>query len=175
MNTIECIKYRRSVRSFLPVDVENEKLNEIMLSGLEAPTAMNSRQIALTVIRGERLKKLNQAIKATLNEQMLAHFTSNGEFNFYRGGNALIVVSLGKESVLPEQNVGCIMENMYLAATELNLGACWINMLYKTKDENVLKLLELEDGYVPYAALSVGYVDVLPEKKERSGIIKFLD
>ena len=174
MNTLDCIKNRMSVRSFLDKAVEEEKLQIIASAGLEAPTAMNSRDVVLTIVRGKVLDEINDAMCEAMDENMRPHFSTNGKFDFYRGGNALIVVAFGKKSVLPEQNTGCVMENMYLAATELGLGSCWINQFYNFTNEKILSLLKLEDGYKPYAALSVGYIKDLPAKKERDGKVVFL-
>lgn len=175
MNTLECIKARRSVRSFTDKKVEDDKLELIVSAGLEAPTAMNSRDIAITVLRGKSLAAVNEAMEKSIPAEMRGGFCTNGKFDFYRGGNALIVVSLGKKSVLPEQNTGCIMENMYLAATELGLGACWINQFYNFSNDEIVRLLKLDDGYKPYAGLSVGYVDKPPVPRERDGKVIFED
>lgn len=175
MNTLECISSRVSVRSFTSQSVERSKLDTICRAGLEAPTAMNSRDIVLTVVTGKTLKLINEAMQISLGEETAKRFIQDGKFEFYRGGNALIVVSLGRKSVMPEQNTGCIIENMYLAATELGLGACWINQFYDFTDEKIRTLLELKEGYRPYAALTVGYTDIMPDKKERDGKIVYLD
>lgn len=173
MNTLDCIKNRISVRSFLNKNVEKEKLEAIARAGLEAPTAMNSRDIVLTIVQGEKLGLLNTLMERAMDEDMRPNFCNkDGKFDFYRGGNALIVVSFGGKSVLPEQNTGCVMENMYLAATELGLGACWINQFYSFRSDEINALLGL-DGQRPYAGLSVGYTDVMPERKERDGKILF--
>ncbi len=176
MNTIECIHERMSIRSFTPQNVEDEKLEIITDAALQAPTAMNSRDMVLTVVRGERLKKINKAMEEAVGDEMRSHFANDkGEFDFYRGGNVLIVVSFGPASVLPEQNTGCVMENMYLAATELGLGACWINQFYSFRSDKIQALLELEKGYRPFAAICVGYIDRKPPKKARDGKIVYLD
>lgn len=164
-----------SVREFVDKEVEHEKLKLICKAGLEAPTAMNSRDVVLTVLSGERLAEVNEAMEQSMPENVRRRFYSNGKFDFYRGGKALIVVSFGSKSVFPEQNTGCVMENMYLAATELGLGACWINQFYDYTDEKILSLLKAEKGYRPYAGLSIGYYDVPPQKKERDGKVVFLD
>lgn len=175
MNTLDCINERMSIRSFTNRNVEDEKLNTIANAALQAPTAMNSRDMVITVVHGERLKRISAAMEELMDEDMRSHFANkDGKFDFHRGGNALIVVSFGSKSVLPEQNTGCAMENMYLAATELGLGACWINQFYSFRSEKISDLLQLEDGYKPYAALSVGYIDQKPNKKERDGKIVFL-
>ena len=175
MNTLQCIQNRVSVRSFLSKDVEREKLEVIAKAGFDAPTAKNTRQIALTVVKGETLSKINDAMERRFSQEMRENFVTNGRFNFYRGGNALIVVSLGRGSIMPEQNTGCIMENMYLAATELGRGACWINQFYGIEEGEIIDLLQLEDGYRPFAALSVGYIDKMPSKLIRDGKLTFLD
>ena len=176
MNTLDCIYKRISVRNYTDTPVEDDKLNVIIGAGLQAPTAMNSRDIVLTVVRGKILQAINQAMQDAMTPEQQERFTQNGKFNFYRGGNALIVVSLGAKSVMPEQNTGCIMENMYLAATELGLGSCWINQFYSFTNDKIRSLLRLESGYKPYAALSVGYAaDVQVVMRERDGKIVFLD
>lgn len=175
MDTLQCIQNRISVRSFLDKDVEREKLFIIAKAGFEAPTAKNTRQIALTVVKGETLKKINDAMEKRFSKEMREYFVTDGKFNFYRGGNALIVVSLGEGSIMPEQNTGCIMENMYLAATELGIGACWINQFYGIDSGEIIDLLKLDKGYRPFAALSVGYVDQMPSKRVRDGKLTFLD
>lgn len=175
MNTLECIKRRISVRNFNGKEVEREKLDAICEAGLNAPTAMNSRDITLTVVTGERLNRLNSAMKKSMPSSMHPNFMRDGKFDFVRGCKALIVVSFGTKSILPEQNTGCVMENMYLAATELGLGACWINQFYDFSSKEVLSILCAEKGSRPYAGLSVGYYYVLPTPKQRDGKVVFLD
>ncbi len=175
LNTLECIKRRMSVRDFNDKEVERTKLEIICEAGLNAPTAMNSRDIVLTVVSGSKLLELNKAMEQNIPKEMHESFSLNGRFDFLRGGKALIVVSFGAKSVLPEQNTGCVMENMYLAATELGLGACWINQFYNFTDDKILTILQAPNGYRPFAGLSVGYYDKAPSKKERNGKVVFLN
>jgi nitroreductase len=67
---------------------------------------------------------------------------------------------------------------MYIRATDLGLGACWINQLTKVNYPELKEFLKksgLGEEYVVYGALAVGYTDetfTTKEKKNRIIVVR---
>ena len=71
-------------------------------------------------------------------------------------------------------NVANVMENMALAATELGLGSIYLTafLIQMEQDTEMLKHLGIPTGYVPLAALGVGYASNPLTKNELSEVKK---
>lgn len=177
MDVFECISSRASVRSYKSEPVSKKDLLRIAEAGTLAPTAMNAQALTFTVIAdAQTLEELNCAVKACLPDADVTRISardSDNRFNFFYRAPALIIVSASEKAVFPREDAGCAMQNMYLAATALGLGSCWINQLGNGKGElpavkAVLTKAGVPEGDSVYAALSVGYSAVQPQKKERT-------
>ena len=90
----------------------------------------------------------------------------------------MIIVANQKDYGNNIADCACALENMMIAANELDLGSCWINQLkWLNEDEALLEYersLGLEENERIYGALAVGYADTedgLPCRKplERTG------
>lgn len=71
-----------------------------------------------------------------------------------------ILVTNQKESTTCVQDASCAMENMMLAAFSLGVGSCWINQLYRTREDREVQEKLAEIGVtpeeMPVAALGPG-------------------
>ncbi len=68
MEIIETIKSRKSVRAFLPKEVEQEKILRILEAARYSPSGTNSQPWHVAVVSGEKKKNLGQAMEAAFQE-----------------------------------------------------------------------------------------------------------
>lgn len=138
---IEGIKNRRSCRAYDTKQVSDENIQEIIECGLLAPSGMNQQGIKFTVIQNkEVLEKLKEMVGR----------------DFVYGAPTLIVVHAQYDYKYVQTDGSVAMENMYIAANALGLGACWINQLKDFKGHEVLKDLGLGNEVIT-GSLAVGY------------------
>lgn len=176
MNVERAINVRRSIRKFNDKPVPDEVLRKILLAGNSAPSALNNQKKALVAIVGDGAKaKLNEVVKINSTKETVERITArlNGEFNFFYNAPVLILVT-SCDVLYPEADCSCAIENMYLMATDLGLGACWINQLTKVKYPELREFLKksgLDESYEVYGALAVGYTDESFEPKAKNNRI----
>ena len=190
MTTLEAIRTRRSTRRFSNKPVEVKKLDWIVSAGQYAPSGGNSQTCHFIVVRNKevlsKLAELAQSVFAQMeiNEGMYKSIANSiraskkGNYIFHYNPDTLIIVANQKDYGNNIADCACALENMMIAANELDLGSCWINQLkWLNEDEALLEYersLGLEENERIYGALAVGYADTedgLPCRKplERSG------
>ena len=96
-----------------------------------------------------------------------------GNYSFCYNAPVLIVVACQKEYGNNMADVACAVENMMLAANELDLGSCYINQLkWLNEDPTLLEYLRslgLKESERVYASVAIGYADTesgLPNRAE---------
>ena len=163
MNTLEAIKTRRSTRKFKAQPVEIEKLQAIAEAGRFGPTGGNAQSNHFFVISDAaaiaKLKELVQAAFAAmeLREDLYKSLKNSitlsrkGNYSFCYTAPVLIVVANKKEYGNNMADVACAVENMMLAANELDLGSCYINQLKWLNEDPTL--LEYLRGLGPFGLL----------------------
>jgi nitroreductase len=176
MNVERAISVRRSIRKFNTKPITDEVLRKILLAGNDAPSALNNQKKAFVAVMGESAKgKLNEIVKKHSDQATIERISArcNGDFNFFYYAPAIILVA-SCSALYPEADCACAIENMYLRATDLGLGACWINQLTRVDYPEIkefLKKVGLSEDYVVYGALAVGYTDEPFTTKEKSNRI----
>ena len=185
MNTLEAIKTRRSTRKFKAQPVELEKLQTIVDAGRFGPTGGNAQSNHFFVISDAaviaKLKELVQTAfakmelrddlyKSLKNSIMLSQ---KGNYSFSYNAPVLIVVANKKDYGNNMADVACAVENMMLAANELDLGSCYINQLkWLNEDPTLLEYLRgfgLREDERVYASVAIGYAATesgLPNRTE---------
>ena len=81
MDIIECIHTRRSVRKFLDIPVEWDKIAQIISAGRAAPSAGNLQNYRFIVVEDEDMRK--QIADACLQQQWIGKAIS---YTNYLGG-----------------------------------------------------------------------------------------
>ena len=146
---------RRSIRSYTGENITEEELNIILKACDASPVGMKQYEtLHLTVISNkELLKNINESTQKMFN---------NPNVNPLYGAPTLIVIS-SKE--FPEHmknvmysNAAIMSHNIALAATSLNIGSCyiWGAIAAISKNEEVIKLLKLPEGFIPCCAVILG-------------------
>ena len=117
METLECIRTRRSIRKYKSDPVSEELLEKVLEAGMWAPTGMGKQSPTIVAItdreQRDRLMKLNAEIMGTDKDP------------FY--GAPVVLMVLADKAVPTAENDGeHVIENMLLAAHDLGLAACYI-------------------------------------------------
>ena len=175
MNTLEAIKTRRSTRKFQQKPVELVKLQTIVDAGRFGPTGGNCQSNHFFVISNpEILKKLVELVQSAFAAMELREdlykslqnsirLSQKGTYVFNYNAPALIVVACQKEYGNNMADVACAVENMMIAANELDLGSCYINQLKWLNEDpallEYLRSLGLKESERVYASVALGYAD----------------
>lgn len=179
---IEAIEARRSIRAYKDNPVEREKLQLLAECGVKAPSALNRQEWELRIVDSkEWIDGCTAAyLKAVEGTGKADYLTKDPNFkNIFRNAPAVIFVA-APEGLFAGENVGCLGQNIMLAATELGLGTCFLGSVQMMLNEPALKeylqSLGFSKGYTLRYALAVGYPDENPAAKERDlSKIKFVE
>ena len=150
MDTFEAINKRASVREYQSRAIEKELLEKLVDAGRRAPTARAVEPWEFVVIQQRQ----------TLNK--LGQISNSGRF--IKDAAACIAIFCQDTKYYLED--GCAAtENILLAASNLNLGACWVAGDKKPYVNEVAKLLGVPAGLKLVSLISLGW-----PKKEASQV-----
>ncbi|MBI4016599.1 MAG: nitroreductase family protein [Candidatus Aenigmarchaeota archaeon] len=155
MQTQECIKTRRSIRKFLPVPVEFEKLGRILDAGRLAPSAGNVQNWKFIVVTDDAKKR---AVVDACVEQF---WIETAPVLVVVCGDPVKVERLygDKGAFYTIQNCAAAIENMLLTAHDMSIGSCWVGAF---DDVKLRAALAIPDNVVPQAVLPIGYAEEKP-------------
>ena len=169
MNTLEAISKRKSTRSYTAVPVPEEALNAVLQAGFAAPVAMaRYDSLHITVIQSEEIiRRINDMTAEMFVRRM--GVKKNTDF----GARTLLLVSTATEGLPPEMayaNVGIVVENMVLAATDLGLDTVILGGAPRmiAEDEGFMKELGIPEGFKPVLGACLGYATADEPAKEHS-------
>ena len=163
---MEVICSRKSVRTYTGENITEEELSTILKAANAAPVGMGQYEnVHLTVITNSELLAKIDAAGAKIFGKPDMHPLYNAPM--------LIMISA---KMMPDDtmknvtysNAAIIAQNMALAATEIAVGVChiWGATMAIANDEEILKELNLPEGFVPCCAVSLGKTDYRYEKRE---------
>jgi nitroreductase len=164
MDVLEAIRMRRSIRSYLPRPVEEEKLAQVLEAARLAPSANNRQDWKFIVVReAARRKKLvepcnNQTFIAEAPLVVVA-CTTDAKRTMRSGYQCAAV------------DVTIAVDHLTLAATALGLGTCWIGAFDAKK---VAAALDLPPEVVPVHVLPMGYAAETPAARPRKGLSEII-
>ncbi len=156
MTVTEAITRRCSVRAYKGEPLTDAELNAILEAGLKAPTAANRQELHFTVLKdGDPLLQEIEDEKNRLN---------NGAApaaNFYYSAPAVVIISGDSSFGWSALDAGIAVENMALAAEELDLGnliiGCVKAALQGEKKAYFAEKLQFPAGYEYEIAFAVGH------------------
>lgn len=157
MNLLEIMKHRRSVRKYTEEKIDEDKLQQILAAALMAPSGRAIRPWEFVVVRDkETLTKLSKAREH--GAEMLA------------GADCAVLV-FGDERKTDVWIEDCsnAMAHMYLMASSLGVGCCWIQGRLRKMEDGTLTedyvrgLLGVPAGYRLEAIMSLGMPAERPE------------
>ncbi len=161
---MDCIKERRSIRSYYPDEVPKKLLDKIIECGLYSASGMGRQSAIILCITD---KKLRDRLS-----KMNAEIMGREDIDPFYGAPCVFVVLADKNIPTAIYDGSLALGNMMLASHALGLGSCWI---HRAKEEfesdegkQILSELGVNGDYVGVGHLIVGYRSgETPEAKER--------
>ncbi|MBQ7298677.1 MAG: nitroreductase [Clostridia bacterium] len=121
--TLETLKTRRSVRSYLPKQVDEDALQAILEAGTYAATGMNRQSPIIVCVQ-------DPAARETLRRMNAAVMGSDGD-PFY-GAPTVLVVLADKNIRTCVEDASLVIGNLMNAAFSVGVDSCWI---HRAKEE----------------------------------------
>lgn len=149
MEFSKVVKLRRSIREFTEEQITEEQLGHILFAGMAAPISRKDySSIQLIVVQDKAL--IERMVKAWGHHQ-----------DPFYGAPTLIIVASKKAKVKNVEylNVGGVIENMLLTATDLGLGSIYLTSFLRMIIEykELTYALGIGEMYAPIGAIGVGY------------------
>lgn len=160
--TISLIMGRRSIRTFKPQQIEEEKLQIILDAAQYAPNGGGRQLWHFTVVQNQAfIEQMVKGMTDIMSSSALARHqqkAADPHYHTFYHAPTVIVVSGDKDAKGIELDCGAATENMIIAAESLGLSSCWIGSaeLILAKEE-IKKALGIPEGYKPFHAVSLGY------------------
>ena len=142
---------RRTCRSYEPIEVEEDKLTYILDAGMHAPVSRGSyKDYLLYSLKGEKFERIISIIKNV-----------RGMDVSYNSKNVILLFSKNNSEVLANQDAGSIIENMCLAASDLDLGSTFSYSVARliASSKECLEILNVPTEYKILSGMFVGYID----------------
>lgn len=142
---------RRTCRSYKPIEVEEDKLTFILDAGMHAPVSRGSyKDYLLYSLKGEKFERIISIIKNV-----------RGMDISYNSKNVILLFSKNNSEVLANQDAGSIIENMCLAASDLDLGSTFSYSVARliASSKECLEILNVPTDYKILSGMFVGYID----------------
>ena len=152
MNVFELIKSRYSVRKYKKKDIPNADLDKILETARMAPSAHNSQNYKIVVVKDQEKKDL------------LAQIT---KMSFIAQAPVILVgIALDPSSEYWPVDMAIFFDHVSLAAVELGLGTCWVGSI---KDEiKIRKIIDAPQSSKAMIVMPLGYPDhkALPKTRK---------
>ena len=141
---------RRSIRAYLPEEVDDGVVRDLLEAAMAAPSAVAKDPWAFVVVRDrDMLAKIADGLP---NGKMLNHARLGivvcGDLRRAHDGQLSYML----------QDCAAAIENLLLAANTLGLGACWLGVHPREERMTHLRsLLGIPDAVVPVAVIAIGH------------------
>ena len=172
-DVFDCIRDRRSVRSFKPDPVPEPTLTRILEAGCLAPSAGNVQPWYFYVVRNQDGRK--RLAKACYGQQ---HVAEAPVAIVVLADTALANERYGERGaqLYCLQDTAAAVQNMLLAAEGLGLNTCWVGAF---DEPRVQEVLEAPPRLRAVAIICLGYgkeSNVMPRPRRRvTEVTKFID
>jgi nitroreductase len=181
---MNCIRSRRSIRKFTDREITPEELDTLLEAATWAPSGGNSQSWLFTAITDRRaLAKLNETIRQaflawTPDDEYPAKRKAkvnakNENYNYFHYAPVLIIASNVPDYQNAMADCSTALQNIFLAATAMGLGSCWINQLRWLREEapvrEYLAALGLPKEHVICGSAAIGHPGHTPPAPGRKG------
>lgn len=171
MNTIECIKTRRSIRKFKPDSIDHSLLDSLISTASYSPSWKNTQITRYIVIEDSSI------LNAIIND-----YTPEFNSNIIRQAPVLIAVTFVKGRCGFERDgsfstkkgdhwqmfdVGAACQTLCLAAHEKGLGTVIMGIW---DEDGITELLKLPQDQELGALIAIGWPDIDPATPKRKSI-----
>ena len=156
---IKCLVERRSCKKYLPKQVDEAALQEILLAGTYAPSGKNRQAAKILVLQ----KPEDIAAVERLNAAVLG----NPDGRPFYGAPTVLVVLADPEVNTAVEDGSLVMGNLMNAAHSLGVASCWIHRAREVFDSEegraLLRKCGVTGEYIGVGHCLLGYADG-PEK-----------
>ncbi|MTI83059.1 MAG: nitroreductase family protein [Firmicutes bacterium] len=167
MDLREAIKGRRSVRSFEDLPVPRETVQELINTGIYAPTGSNMQPWGFAVVEDKQLMqkwsdRAKELMLSVIDEkpqlQRYKALLENKEFNIFHGASCLLLIYGSTTSTNYIYDCSMVAQNIMLAAYEKGIGSCWIGFATALGNlPDIKEILNVPGDYNLVAPLVLGY------------------
>lgn len=148
---IDLIRTRRSIRQFQNQPIAPEIIDLLVETALRSPSSRSLNPWSFVVVTDpETITALSKA-------------KPHGATFMAKAPLAIVVCADTKKSDVWVEDTSIAMIYLHLAATDMNLGSCWIQLRKREYDsqqmasEYVARLLELPDGMEVEGIMAIGH------------------
>lgn len=177
MDTITCIKSRRSVRKFKPEMISKEIIEDLVLTASYAPSWKNTQTTRYIAITDSGIKeRISKECCGEHNQEiingapmLIATLIVDKRSGFERDGSYTTI----RENNWQAFDNGVAAQTLCLAAHEKGLGTVIMGMYDIGKAEEIL---QVPDGQLLMALVAVGYPDeepAVPKKKTVEDLLSY--
>ena len=151
---------RRSIRSYTDKPIDDTTIRDLLEAAMAAPSAVAKDPWHFYVVRDQATR--DQIADALPNGQMLRSAPVGivvvGDIDKAHDNSISYML----------QDCSAAMENLLLAASMLDLGACWLGV-HPREDriERLQEIFELHKNMIPISAIALGWPDQHPEPRTR--------
>lgn len=152
MELFEVLEKRRSVRKYTDQKVEKEKVEKLLEAALRIPSGHGAYPLHYIVIEDEAVLAALKDLRVEGKGQIIANAPL-----------AIAILADTDKSVTWIEDASCAAENIYLAAEEMGLGTCWIQVRVRnsteteTADAFAKKLFGYPDNIQTECIMAIGY------------------
>lgn len=161
---IDLLRARRSIRQFLDQPVEQEKIDILVEAALRAPSSRGSNPWEFVVVKDPQIiGRLSRA-------------KSHGAAFLAKAPLAIAVCADPGTSDVWVEDVSIAAILLHLAATDLGLGSCWIQLRKRDHDETqtagayAAEVLGLPAGMTVSSIIAIGHPAQQPAPHSRTSL-----
>ena len=159
MNTIECMKTRRSIRKFKPDSVNHATLESVIEAASYSPSWKNTQITRYTAIED-----------SSVLDKIVTDYTPDfkkGRCGFERDGS----YSTKKEDRWQMFDVGAACQTFCLAAHDAGLGTVIMGIW---DEDGITDLLQIPEDQELAALIAIGHPDIDPDTPKRKSVSDLL-
>lgn len=147
------IEKRRSIRKFKQIPVEGKKVNKLIEAALRPMSGRSRNPWRFIVVNQPDLI------------EKLASARPSGSTFLKNAPLAIVILADPEKTDVWVEDAAIATTFLHLAATDLGLGSCWIQVRKRDHDESttaeeyIRKLLNIPENFKVESMLAVGYAD----------------
>ncbi|ODA40445.1 nitroreductase family protein [Desulfosporosinus sp. BG] len=166
--TISTILSRRSIRAYKQEQIKDADLQLILKAGMYAPSAMNQQSWHFTVVQDkDTIQKINQTLRGIFlksGNKRFEEMAKSDKFNAFYNAPTWIIISGDEKAIAPQCDCTLAMGNLFLAASSIGIGSCWIHALTHLSNSEegkaLMNALGIPQGYKIFTSGVFGYAAV---------------
>ena len=171
----EVLTKRRSIRKFLPREVEEEKVREIISAGLLAPSAHFREPWKIYWLTKEEKQKVVTMMKEYVERTNTSDSSILKTASVLEQASTLLsVFNTSQEDLTMDLlSIGAMMENMCLKATDLQVASLWVgNPLFVKKE--ICSFFSVPATWQLVGGIVLGYSEHIPSSLTRKTLEEVL-